>query len=264
MSVDLRFRFETGAVTHQGCIRDYNEDRYLAAGENGVWLVADGMGGHYGGDYAAESVVDNVRTVQRVSSAHELQSRTIDRIQLANRLIQDRSISMDGVTIGATVAALMVYDAHYACVWCGDSRVYQLRDGRLTQLTRDHTEVQELLDRGVISPEQAENWPRKNVITRAVGVSPNAYLDSVYGSLKDRDTFLLCSDGLTGHVADHEMQRLMTGASPQLACDRMLQLTLDRGATDNVTIMVVRCTQKTVVGGNGSGAPRGTWPARGV
>ena len=264
MTHDARFRFETGAVIHAGCIRDYNEDRFLAAPESGIWLVADGMGGHYGGDFAAEAIVENVRSVQRVASAHELQSRTIDRIQQANHLIQERSAHMEGITIGATVAALMVFDSHFACVWCGDSRVYQMRDGRLNQVTRDHTEVQELLDRGVISQQQAETWPRKNVITRAVGVAAQAQLDNVYGMLKDRDTFLICSDGLTGHVSDGEIQRLITGASPQLACDRLLQLTLDRGATDNVTIVVVRCGQKTVVGAGGFALPRGGWPPRGA
>ena len=109
------------------------------------------------------------------------------------------------------------------------------------QISRDHTEAQELLDRGAITEEEAENWPRKNVITRAIGVRDEANLDQRYGTLKDQDTFLLCSDGLTGHIEDYEILQMVDGKQPQEACNKLVDLTLDRGATDNVTTVVVRC-----------------------
>jgi serine/threonine protein phosphatase PrpC len=246
---ELRFRFETGAATHEGCVRTLNEDRFLSQPDSGVWLVADGMGGHWGGDFAAMSIVEHVGSVGRAASAPDLQARFEDRIARANGAIQAHSARHDGVTIGATVAALLVHEAHFACLWAGDSRVYLMRDGRLAQLSRDHTEVQELLDRGAITPEQAEVWPRRNVITRAVGVHPEVRLDQVVGELRDRDVFLLCSDGLTGHLDDAEIRDTLAGRAPQAACDRLVQITLDRGATDNVTVVAVRCASKTLVNG---------------
>ena len=244
------FRFMTAAVTHPGRVRDHNEDRYLTMPAQGVWLVADGMGGHYGGEIAASLIVEHVQSIGRASSAPDLQARFVDRITAANAAIQRHSRETHGATIGATIAALLTFDNHFACVWSGDSRVYLWRDGELTQVSRDHTEVQELLDTGAITPEEAENWPRKNVITRAVGVRAQPQLDHVYGTLRDRDRFVICSDGLTGHVEDHEIAATLQGTTPQAACDALLDLTLQRGASDNVTIVVVRCEVKTLVGTN--------------
>ena len=244
---ESRFRFETGTATHQGCIRTLNEDRLLARPDSGVWLVADGMGGHFGGDFAAESIVDQVATVGRAASAPDLRARLVDRLTRAHHRIQDHSRQNDGATIGATVAALLAYDSHFAVVWSGDSRVYRYREGRLEQLSRDHTEVQELLDSGAITAEEAEHWPRRNVITRAIGVHAEPALDQVNGELRDRDLFLLCSDGLTGHVEDAELPGFLVGRAPQAAADQLIQTTLERGATDNVTVVVVRCNARTLV-----------------
>ena len=242
------YRFDSGGLSHVGRVRDHNEDRLLVAPDIGVWLVADGMGGHFGGEVAAQLIVDHVGTVNHAATAPDLMARFVDRLDRANGAIRDHSVRNDNAMIGATVAGLLVHDGGFAAVWCGDSRVYLLRDGQLSQLTRDHTEVQELLDTGAITPEEAENWPRKNVITRAVGVRAQPQLDHVYGTLRDRDRFVICSDGLTGHVDDHEIAGLLQGSTPQAACDALLDLTLQRGASDNVTIVVVRCEVKTLVG----------------
>lgn len=242
-----KFRFETGAVTHDGCVRDHNEDRFLTAPNLGIWLVADGMGGHFGGDVAAQAIVDRVETVSQASSAPDLRARFLDRVALANADIRAHSTRNEGATIGATLAALLIHEAHFSCSWCGDSRIYLLRDGTLSQVSRDHTEAQELLDSGAITAEQAENWPRKNVITRAIGVYEEAGIDHVTGTLNDRDAFLLCSDGLTGHLQDDEILSMMRGQPSQAACEALLAETLRRGASDNVTIVIVRCALKTVV-----------------
>lgn len=233
-------KFVTGAVTHQGCRRDHNEDRYLAKPEAGVWLVADGMGGHAAGDFASQTIVECVTSVGRPSSAPDLQARFQERIGTAHELIQRRAAELNGTTIGATLVALLVYDAHFACVWSGDSRVYLLRDGAIQQVSVDHTEVQELLASGAITPAQAENWPRKNVITRAIGVSPSPRTDERYGVLRQGDVFLLCSDGLTEHVTDPEIAAAMAMPAPQAACEQLLEMTLERGAVDNVTVVMVQ------------------------
>ena len=240
------FRFETGAVSHTGRRRDHNEDRFLSEPASGLWLVADGMGGHERGEYASGSIVDHLSSIGKPSSAPDLQARFVERINRANDQIQILAHEAGG-TIGSTVVALLAFEEHFACVWSGDSRSYLVRDGHLSMLTRDHTEANELLDRGAITAEEAENWPRKNVITRAIGVADGVELDHRYGTLRNRDTFVLCSDGLTAHVADHEIRDIARRQQPQKACDMLLDMTLDRGAIDNTTIIVVRVFDKTEV-----------------
>lgn len=244
---NTRFRFETGTASDTGCVRDHNEDRLLSAPEMGIWLVADGMGGHAAGEVAAEIIVNEVATVRRAASAPDLKARFLDRIARANDAILEHSRQNGGQTMGATVAALLVHDTGYSGLWCGDSRVYLIRDGAIRCITRDHTEVQELLDSGTITPEQAADWPRRNVITRAVGVAEHAEVEQVYGTLRDRDTFVVCSDGLTAHLDDDEIAEIARGTTSQRACDTLVAATVARGATDNVTVAVVRCSLKTML-----------------
>ncbi|MFT7310218.1 MAG: serine/threonine protein phosphatase PrpC [Paracoccaceae bacterium] len=240
------FRFETGEISHTGYAREHNEDRYFSEPASGVWVVADGMGGHHGGEFASGSIVDNLSSIGRPASAPDLQARFVERIGRANEQIQVHAAKA-GATIGSTVVALLAFEQHFACVWSGDSRVYLIRGGQLEQLSRDHTEANELFDRGTITAEEAENWPRKNVITRAIGVAPEANLDHKYGTLRNRDTFILCSDGLTAHIQDTEILDIARRYQPQQACEHLLNLTLERGATDNTTVMVVRAFDKTEV-----------------
>ncbi|WP_116087309.1 PP2C family serine/threonine-protein phosphatase [Tropicimonas sp. IMCC34011] len=240
------FRFETGAVSHTGLARDHNEDRFLAEPASGLWLVADGMGGHEGGEFASGAIVDHLSSVGRPTSAPDLQARFVERIARANEQIVHRA-EEKGATIGSTVVALLAYEQHFACVWSGDSRIYQIREGQLAQLSRDHTEANELLDRGAITAAEAENWPRKNVITRAIGVGAEVNLDHRYGTLRNRDTFVLCSDGLTAHVGDSEILDIARKNQPQTACEMLLDLTMQRGATDNTTVLVIRAFDKTEV-----------------
>jgi protein phosphatase len=235
------FKFETGAVTDKGCVRQQNEDNYLTKQDSGVWLVADGMGGHEAGDFASGRIVEVVSSIGLPSSAPDLQARFHDRVTQAHSDIQARSAEMDGATIGATLVALLAYEENFACVWSGDSRIYLLRDGELRQVTVDHTEAQELLAAGSITAEEAANWPRKNVITRAIGVGSKPRMEEIYGTLRPGDSFLLCSDGLTGHVKDEEIAEALRSQSAQQTAQSLVELTLERGATDNVTVVVVRC-----------------------
>jgi len=238
------FRFETGAVTHTGSVRALNEDDYFVAPNSGAWsiaMVADGMGGHEAGDVASHAIVDHVRSIGVPTSAPDLRARFEDRIHRANEAILDLSRDKNGATIGATLAALLTYERQYACIWSGDSRVYLVRGGEISQISRDHTEVQALLDRGVITPVEAENWPRKNVITQAIGVVSPAPLELAQGNVESGDRFVICSDGLTGHVSDSEILECVSENLPQDACQAMVDLTLQRGALDNVTVIVVRC-----------------------
>lgn len=234
-------RFEGHGVSHTGCVRELNEDRLLMQPEGGLWLIADGMGGHDAGEKASESIISHTAGLGIAVSAPDLQARFINRISQANKEIYDMSQAKNGSIMGSTVAAFLTFGGQYACAWSGDSRVYRIRQGALEQITRDHTEVQQLFDRGMITEEEAENWPRKNVITQAIGVHPELMLEINHGTLEIGDYYILCSDGLTAHVEDDEIFDAVYGRMPQQSVEILIENTLSRGATDNVTVAVVKC-----------------------
>ena len=234
------FTFETGQATDVGCVRSVNEDSFLSRPEAGLWVVADGMGGHAAGDFASRTIVQQLYSVGLSGAPDDFQARFMDRLGRANDSIREHAETLGGGTIGATMVALLVQGADYACIWSGDSRIYRLRDGALQKQTKDHTEVQALLDAQSITPDEAARWPRRNVITRAIGVSASPECDVVGDRAAVGDVFLLCSDGLTEHVSDLEIGETLNTNGPQSACDKLIALTLERGARDNVTVIVLR------------------------
>ncbi|QUJ78118.1 serine/threonine-protein phosphatase [Sulfitobacter albidus] len=240
------YRFVTASRTDIGCVRKINEDSLLALPDAGLWLVADGMGGHAAGDFASQTIVSQMETIGVPTGAVDLHARFAQRLAQANRLIFDHARELGGGTIGSTLAALMVQQGHFACIWSGDSRVYRLRGGVLTRCTRDHTEVRTLLENGTITPEEAENWPRKNVITKAIGVTAEPDCEMAEGPLADGDTFLICSDGLTEYFQDEALERQMVDAGRDLEglCDRLIAHALASGGKDNVSVVAVRCRQE--------------------
>jgi protein phosphatase len=233
-------RAEAGAATHVGKVRQQNEDNYLVSTASGLWAVADGMGGHRAGDLASLTVVDELKRIPPPSSAAELLASCEARIVDANdRLRQITGEAPDHV-VGTTLAVLLVYEESFACIWAGDSRIYRIRGSGIEQLSVDHTEAQELIADGTLTVEEARSWPRRNVITRAIGVIDDLELEITNGTLDDGDIFVICSDGLTTHVKDREILAVTRDYPPQRACDFLVRMTLDRGATDNVTVIVVR------------------------
>ncbi len=236
---DAARKFESGAATDVGKVRLENEDAYLVRPESGVFAVADGMGGHDAGALASAVVIDSLSKIAEPASVAELLSRCREKLADANdRLLE--IADKRGVVIGATVAALLAHAGYYACVWSGDSRIYLVRRGAIRQLTRDHTEVAELIAEGVLTPEEARSWPRRNVITRAIGVYHELELEVAEGVLEKDDVFVICSDGLTTHVSDEEILHAARLGAPQGACDRLVALTIERGAIDNVTVVITR------------------------
>jgi serine/threonine protein phosphatase PrpC len=230
---------EAGAATHVGKVRQQNEDNYLVATRRGLWAVADGMGGHAAGDVASRTVVEELAAIAIPASASELLASCEQHIVSANSRLKELGDER-GALIGTTVAVLLIFDGHYAAVWSGDSRIYRVRKHRIEQISVDHTEVQELISEGRLTAEEARAWPRRNVITRAIGVSDDPELEIKGGALEAGDIFVLCSDGLTAHVDDKEILTLASAHPPQKACDLLVDLTLDRGAVDNVTVVAVR------------------------
>ncbi len=226
-----------GLATHAGCVRGENEDRGLIVPELGIVAVADGMGGHEDGAIASAAVVEALASIGVAVSAADLLARVEDRLIRANASVWS-TYGAAGRVAGSTVAILIVFGADFACVWAGDSRVYQIRGGAIAQISRDHTEARDLVERGILTSAEALTWPRRNVITRAIGVAETPQVEFEIGTILPGDVFVVCSDGLTGHVDDDEILTHASAARPQAACDGLVALTLERGAADNVTVAV--------------------------
>jgi serine/threonine protein phosphatase PrpC len=231
---------DSAAASHTGMVRLCNEDNLLSRPAIGLWAVADGMGGHQAGDLASQIVVDALAQIVAAESPARLLQACEATLESANRAVRSVADSQGLGIIGATVATLLVYGRHFACVWSGDSRIYLARHRQMLQLTRDHTEVQDLLDRGVLTPAEASVWPRREVITRAIGVSEQLELEQIYGHVEPGDVFVLCSDGLTAHVKADEILAIVDNKEAAVACQELIDLTLSRGAHDNVTVIVIR------------------------
>jgi protein phosphatase len=232
--------FDTGAATHAGMVRAQNEDNFLVRPDIGLWAVADGMGGHEAGGLASAMVVEALRKVPADETGGALLRACEEALVEANASIRAIASTRGFDAIGTTVVVLLISGHYFACLWAGDSRIYLVRDGSIMQITRDHSEVQELIDQGALSEAEARNWPRRNVITRAIGVSETPDCDKRHGEMAPGDLFILCSDGLTAHVEDGEIAALATDGAAQDICAALVRLTLERGAKDNVTVVGVR------------------------
>ena len=233
-------RFVDAAISHVGCVRSHNEDNFVARPESGLWCVADGMGGHVNGRRAADLIVEKISAVRLPGSFDADVLETAQAIHEANSAIW-RESQDGGYSMGSTAAALVIRDRRFAVLWAGDSRAYLLRHGQLHRLTTDHTQVQELLDRGLLTPEEAKGHPMSHMLSRAVGVRPDLELDAVSDEVEEGDIFILCSDGLYGVLKDDQIIAPFSTERPQRACDQLVDVCLKEGAPDNVTIIAVAC-----------------------
>jgi len=233
------------ALTDVGVVRSGNEDNYLMLSDRGVFIVADGMGGHAAGEVASEMAVRiTSREIGSIRGLAEPQvgERIRSAIRMANDAIFERTISEhDKRGIGTTATVLVLMRGRYLIGQVGDSRAYLLRDGAFTQLTKDHSYVQEQVDAGLLTPEQARVHPYSNVITRCVGASVDVVPDLYFGSLNTGDVVLLASDGLTGMLEDEQLVKILKSeGDPQTWVDRMITEANRRGGLDNITAIVVR------------------------
>lgn len=240
------FRIHSACVTHTGLVRSANEDSALVRDDAKVWVVADGMGGHANGQWASTTVVSAIKAAALHENFNADVAGVVGAIQAANTHIY-QAARETGQSMGSTTAALYLCGDQFACVWAGDSRIYLLRDGALHRMTRDHTQVQEMVDRGLLTADEAVNHPMSHVLSRAVGVQEVLELEAVTDLAKPRDVFLLCSDGLTGVVSEPEIAERLSQFNGDVACGRLLDLVLSRGAPDNVTMIAVACEEATAL-----------------
>jgi serine/threonine protein phosphatase Stp1 len=229
-------RFMSWAATHVGTVRKHNEDSLVDRCDLGLWAVADGAGGHAKGDVASRMVAEALEAIPPDLSATEVLAEVRQRMADTNTAL--RSFQKQEHDITATTVVILVARAdHFACLWAGDSRAYLLRDGQMVQITRDHSLVQELVDAGEISADEAESHPNANIITRAVGSGDDLELDKVSNHLVPGDRFLLCSDGLCKTLPEVELAALL--ATANAPATRLIEATLAHRGRDNVTAVVV-------------------------
>ena len=223
------------AGSHPGLKRDHNEDYYRADADQGLWLVADGVGGHADGEVAAQIVGDTV--VQTLAEGACL----TEGIMAAHRAVLREIQSRENSNMGSTVVALSLQDDTYEICWVGDSRAY-VYDRELRQLTQDHNPVKELLARGAITPEQAAVHPERHVLSQSMGVSDAIRVDpgSIRGRLLPGQQILLCSDGLTDELDDAKIAATLAAhSSSQSQVDALIEAALEAGGHDNITAIVV-------------------------
>jgi protein phosphatase len=226
-------------------VRAGNEDAYLLSPESGVFVVADGMGGHAAGEVAssmAVQVTGGALQEVRGRSDNEVADLIRQAIRDANGQIFQRTLSeADKRGMGTTATALVLNGTRYLIGQVGDSRAYVLRDGELAQITKDHSYVQEQVDAGYLTPEQARTHPYSNVITRCVGANSEVVPDVYMGALRTGDTFLLASDGLTGMLEDPDLLSILrTARPPAELVDLLIADANRRGGLDNITVILVR------------------------
>lgn len=229
-------KLSTAASSDIGRVRPTNEDAFFYSEDQGLWVVADGMGGLNRGDRASKAVVDNLRSFERLENLAENIKDLETRLILANtscRTMFRRNV------IGTTVVSFLAFEQYGLFLWAGDSRIYRLRDRALEQITQDHNLVQEKVVRGDLTAEEAEKDPSANVLTRAVGIHEDLRIEMQHAQLLPGDRYLLCSDGLYRDLSHSEIEELLTLGSTEEAVNQLIDLALERGGADNITAMVV-------------------------
>lgn len=233
--------FECISRTHVGLRRKVNEDSVMLRTDQGLWAVADGMGGHEAGDVASRKVAEALARLPDGMDIDELTDSAVLALEEVNlELVRLARVDHRPRTIGSTVVGLAIRGGEYRCFWAGDSRAYRIRGKDIERITRDHSLVQGLMDAGMLSREEAKDHPDANVITRAVGAAETLDVEIVAGNALPGDLFLLASDGLTRVVDDKELAAILSSWPPGEAADTLIDAVLARGAPDNVSLIIAR------------------------
>ena len=239
MSEQSTLDWISSACTDVGAVRELNEDAYLERPDLGLWLVADGMGGHFAGDVASHMVASAMDILEPPRSLSKFVEEVERQLVETNTRLREYAEREETHTIGSTVVALLTHREHAVCLWAGDSRMYRYRDGKLEQISQDHALVEELVERGVLTPEQAVDHPHGNLVTRAVGAADRLFLDAEIIPIQAGDLFILCSDGLEEEIVEEEMSVMVEAGDARQLSHALLARALAVGAHDNVTVITV-------------------------
>ena len=235
------FDWQSAGRSDVGSVRSVNEDTLLDQRDHGLWMVADGMGGHAAGDVASAMISQSLGPVRHPKTLAGFVDQVEEVLITVNeRLLNISKNELDNQTIGSTVVALLAHKQHCAFLWVGDSRLYRLRGGTIEMVMQEHTQAEELVEQGLIKAEDAETHPTFNVLTRAVGAQDPLIVDVDVGDVHRDDIYLLCSDGLNKAVTDEEIQQLINAEDLTGSVERLIDTAIAQGSRDNVTVMLVR------------------------
>ena len=233
------FHWHSCSQTDRGRTRKINEDAFLDLPQEGLWIVADGMGGHLSGELASNAVINSCRNIKAAGNLSLFTEEVKQRLQETNQFLRTEATRRDAVAIGSTAVALLTSEGQFSCIWAGDSRLYLYRNGALKQLTRDHSLMEEFIREGLIPPD-TRSHPTQNIITRSIGGQDELQLDSIIGELCHGDIFLACSDGLSKELTDQEIAAIIKENNLGQSCQKLIESALAHGAHDNVTVVLVQ------------------------
>jgi protein phosphatase len=252
--MNVRPGVEIASLTDVGCQRENNEDSYAywESDDDAVFerlgrlvIVADGMGGCEGGQFASNIAVETVQRSYITDTAAEPQARLLSAFHVAHSQVQQKAREKPALRgMGTTLTAFALLGNRVIFAHVGDSRIYLFRAGKLRPLTRDHSLVARLVANGVIRAADAESHPQKHVLTAAVGVSDEIHPDAPDETIvvQPGDQLLACTDGLWGQLSDEEIANALIGNAPAEACRKLVQLAKDHGGPDNITLQIMRIT----------------------
>jgi len=233
------FHWDSYGITDVGKVRTLNEDAFIDRRDINLWVVADGMGGHTAGDVASQMIVEAIRNLNQLPTLiQQIDAIEDSLLDVNKKLIALSRQKHNSKMVGSTVVTLLNYGKYCFYSWAGDSRLYRLRKRTLVQLTKDHTYVEDLIEQGLLLREDASNHPERNAITRGVGAADELFLDLDYCEIEAGDVYLLCSDGLEKEMSDKEIEEVLLRGDIRTSADELIRLTLERGARDNVTIIL--------------------------
>lgn len=235
----MSLRWSACTATDVGKVRKVNEDSHLDRTDLGLWVVADGMGGHAAGDVASKMVVEILAGVPADGSLAKVAEELEQRLEKANTDLVQLAKDSRKKTIGCTVVAMCARGNHALVAWAGDSRLYRARNGQFECLTQDHALVEELVTVGLLTREEAEKHPQANRITRAIGAGEPLFVDFEIYEVKAGDRFLLCSDGLYKECSDKDIGALLTQPNGGDVAKAAVTVALEKGGRDNVTVVTV-------------------------
>lgn len=241
------FELTSSGASHTGHVRSRNEDSILLLEDEGLWLVADGMGGHQAGDFASQTITRNLGLFQQQPALEDSILLLEENLLNSNTIIREKSNKMGkNATIGSTVICIYVWQQYLFTFWAGDSRLYRYRKNKLERLTDDHSYVEELVRMGKIEAKDAESHPAANVVLKAIGIDDELCLDFDYFKLEDNDIFVVCSDGLYKDLSEKQITSIIGDNKYDMTAltQSLLKQSLDAGGTDNTSIISVKASPK--------------------
>jgi len=241
------FQISSHGVTDVGHVRTKNEDSILVNEDENIWIVADGMGGHHAGDFASQTITNNLSLFKQHASLDDSILLLEENILNSNSIIRKKSFKLGrNATIGSTVVCVYIWNNFLFTFWAGDSRLYRFRDANLERMTEDHSYVEELVRMGKIEARDAEEHPAANVVLKAVGIDDHLCIDFEYSELRHGDIYIICSDGLYKDLAESEISPIIESNSEDMTdlSQALLAASLAAGGTDNTSIITMKVCQQ--------------------